>query len=122
NYTALVDGGPDALRELLRLHNLADTPAGEKQIQGIVALKGEPAYSRVDSPYGLTFARGHRVEIEFDEEQFTGGGVYFLANVLHHFLGLAVSLNSFCTLVARTRQRKAELAEWAPRSGWKTLL
>jgi type VI secretion system protein ImpG len=122
NYTSLVDGGPDALRELLRLHNTADTPAGEKQIQGIVGVRAGPAYSRVESAYGLTFARGQRVEIDFDEEQFTGGGVYLLANVLHHFLGLTVSLNSFCTLIARTRQRKAELAEWVPRSGWKTLL
>jgi type VI secretion system protein ImpG len=122
NYTSLVDGGPDALRELLRLHNTADSPSGEKQIQGILRLRGGPAYSRVESEYGLTFARGQRVEIDFDEEQFAGGGVYLLANVLHHFLGLAVSLNSFCTLVARSRQRKGILAEWAPRAGWKTLL
>ncbi|MQA89724.1 MAG: type VI secretion system baseplate subunit TssF [Gemmatimonas sp.] len=122
NYTSLVDGGADALKELLRLHNSADSEAGEKQIQGILQVRGGPAYSRVESEYGLTFARGQRVEVDFDEEQFAGGGVYLLANVLNHFLGLTVSLNSFCTLVARSRQRKGTLAEWAPRSGWKTLL
>jgi type VI secretion system protein ImpG len=122
NYVSLLEGGADALRELLRLHNTADVPAGERQIQGILALAGSPIHSRIESEHGLTFARGHRVEIEFDEEQFAGGGVYLLAAVLERFLGLYVSLNSFCVLAAKSKQRKQLLAEWPPRSGWKTLL
>jgi type VI secretion system protein ImpG len=122
NYVSLMEGGADALRELLRLHNTADVPAGERQIQGILSLAGTPIHSRIDSEHGLTFARGHRVEIEFDEEHFAGGGVYLLAAVLERFLGLYVSLNSFCVLAAKSKQRKQLLAEWPPRSGWKTLL
>ncbi|HET7275936.1 MAG TPA: type VI secretion system baseplate subunit TssF [Longimicrobiaceae bacterium] len=122
NYLSLVDGGVETLHELLRLHNFADSDAGEKQIQGIVEVEGSPCYSRIESEHGLTFARGHRVEILFDEEQFAGGGVYLLASVLERFLGLYVSLNSFCILAARTRQRKGALREWAPRAGWKALL
>jgi type VI secretion system protein ImpG len=122
NYVSLVSGGADALREILRLHNFGETLSGEKQIQGILDVRGSPTFSRVEGEYGLTFARGQRVEIEFDEEHYAGGGVYLLANVLHHFLGLAVSLNSFCVLAARTRQRRELLAQWPPRTGWKTLL
>lgn len=122
NYTSLVEGGGEALRELLRLHNFADSGAGERQIQGILDVRGSPVYSRIESEHGLTFARGHRVEMDFDEEQFAGGGVYLLASVLERFLGLYVSLNSFCILAARTRQRKEILREWPPRAGWKTLL
>jgi type VI secretion system protein ImpG len=85
-------------------------------------VRSAPTHSRVEGEFGLTFARGQRVEIDFDEEHFAGGGVYLLASVLHHFLGLAVSMNSFCTVSARTRQRRGVLAEWAPKSGWKTLL
>jgi type VI secretion system protein ImpG len=62
------------------------------------------------------------VEVDFDEERFAGGGVYLLASVLERFLGLYVSLNSFCVLAARTRQRKEVLREWPPRAGWKTLV
>ena len=58
----------------------------------------------------------------FDEEQFAGGSVYLFASVLDHFLGLYTSLNSFCVLAARTRQRKEILREWRPRAGWKTLV
>ncbi|MGH7504404.1 MAG: type VI secretion system baseplate subunit TssF, partial [Longimicrobiales bacterium] len=122
NYLSLVEGGAEALRELLRLHNTGDVPAGERQIQGLLTLTGKPVYSRIESEHGLTFARGHRVELDFDEEQFAGGGVYLLASVLERFLGLYVSLNSFTVLAVRSKQRKQPLAEWPPRSGWKALL
>jgi type VI secretion system protein ImpG len=89
---------------------------------GILRVSGRPVHARIASETGLTFARGQRVDIEFDEEPFAGGGVYLLASVLERFLGLYVSLNSFCILSARTKQRKGELREWTPRSGWKALI
>ena len=122
NYISLIEGGAEALRELLRLHNTADTPHGERQLQGITAVRGSPVYARIEGAHGLTFARGHRVEIDFDEEQFAGGGVYLLSAVLERFLGLYVSLNSFTVLATKTKQRRSPLAEWPPRSGWKALL
>jgi type VI secretion system protein ImpG len=122
NYTSLVEGGADGLRELLRLHNFGESAVGEAHIQGVTGLQASPSYARMESHHGLTFARGQRVEIEFDEERFTGGAVYLLASVLEHFLGLYCSLNSFSVLVARTRQRKQPLREWAPRAGWRPLL
>jgi len=122
NYISLADNGADALRELLRLHNVMESPAGERQIQGILSVTGRACHAGIDSDFGRTYARGQRVEIEFDEEEFAGGGVYLLASVLERFLGLYVSMNSFCILSARTRQRKDKLREWAPRSGWKALL
>ena len=71
---------------------------------------------------GVTFARGTQVEMEFDEEQFVGGGVYLFAAVLEHFLGMYVSLNSFSQLRVRTRQRKEVLQQWPPRAGRKILM
>jgi type VI secretion system protein ImpG len=122
NYMSLVDGGSEALQEMLRLHNFAESVVAEKQIQGILRVAGSPCYSRIDGDHGVTFARGQKVEIEFDEEQFTGGGVYLFASVLERFLGMYVSLNSFCTLAAFSRQRKGKLKQWPPRAGWKALL
>jgi type VI secretion system protein ImpG len=122
NFVSLVDEGADALRETLRLHNVADSMVGEQQIRGLESVGTAPTYARIDSDQGLAFARGHRVELTFDEERFAGGGVYLLASVLDRFLGLYVSLNSFNVLSVQTRQRQRPLAEWPPRSGWKTLL
>ncbi len=122
NSASLVEEGAEGLQELLRLHNPGESAVGENHIQGIKGVTAAPSYARLDSSHGITFARGHRVEIEFDEEHFTGGGVYLLASVLEHFFGLYCSMNSFSVLAARTRQRKQVLREWPPRAGWKPLL
>ena len=122
NYMSLVEGGGESLRELLRLHDFSASASNEKQIGGVLSVQTQPCYSRIESEYGLTFARGHRVDIEFDEEQFAGGGVYLLASVLERFLGLYVSLNSFSILAVRTNERKEPIREWPPRAGWKALL
>jgi len=122
NYLSLADGGADALRELLQLHNFADSAAVDRQIQGIKRVLGGACYSRIEGEHGVSFARGHRVEIDFDEDQFAGGSVYLFATVLERFFGMYASLNSFCILAARSEQRKEMLREWPPRAGWKTLL
>jgi type VI secretion system protein ImpG len=122
NYISLVDGGAEALQELLRLHNFGASVAGERQIQGIVDVQSEPCFARIEGEHGVSFARGHRVGISFDEEQFAGASVYLFAAVLERFLGLYTALNSFCVLAARTRQRKAVMREWPPRAGWKALV
>ena len=122
NYLSLTEEGTEALQEILRLHNFAETSAGEKQIQGLLGVRSAPAYARVASEHGVGFARGRRVELDLDEEQFTGGGVYLFAAVLERFLGLYASINSFSTLVARTKQRKEVMRAWAPRAGWKALM
>ena len=122
NYLSIVEDGRDALLEILRLHNFAESASGEKHIQGITDVRSEPAYSRVASDYGVSFARGRRVDLSFDEEQFAGSGVYLFASVLERFFGLYASVNSFSMLAARTRQRKATMRVWPPRAGWKTLL
>ncbi len=121
-YTALLEGGSEGLQELLRLFNAGDSVVGERQIQGILGMKGSPCFSRVTTDHGIAFARGHRVEIDFDEEQFAGGGLFLFASVLERFLGLYASLNSFSQLVVRSQQRKLPLREWAPRAGWTPLI
>jgi len=122
NFVSLAEGGPRALQEVLRLHNFGADRASEKQIDGILELDSSPTYARIESEHGLTFARGHRLELTFDEDQFAGGGVFLFASVLERFLGMSVSMNSFVSLAARTRQRKEMLREWAPRAGKKPLL
>jgi type VI secretion system protein ImpG len=117
-----VSEGKEALQEILRLYNFGRSTYLEKQIGGILDLKSERHFARVVSESGISFVRGTRVEIELDEEQFVGGGVYLFASVLEHFLGLYTSLNSFSQLVARTRQRKEVVREWPPRAGQTVLL
>ncbi len=122
NYLSLVDGGLAALQEILRVYDFTDNPAIQKQISGIVALSSEPHMRRIVSEHGIVFAQGQRVQIEFDEDNFIGSGVFLFATVLERFLGLYTALNSFTQLTARTRQRRGELKPWPPRSGEQILL
>ena len=122
NYLSLVEEGRESLQEILRLYNFSDSTYLEKQVAGITSVAGQRHFARVVSENGISFVRGTRVEIEMDEEQFVGGGVYLFAAVLECFLGLYVSMNSFSQLVVRTPQRKEVLKQWPPRAGYKILL
>jgi type VI secretion system protein ImpG len=124
NYLSLVEGGGEALRELLLLYNFGDEETGKMHVEGISLVESEPWYARVRGEHGLSFARGRKVTIEFDESLYSGGGIYLLASVLERFLGLYSSMNSFSKLVARVRskQKTYTLREWNPRAGQKPLL
>jgi type VI secretion system protein ImpG len=122
NYLSLVEEGKEALQEILKLYNFTDNAYTDKQIEGIVSIRSSKSFSRVLSEYGITFARGTRVEMELDEEQFVGVGVYLFASIVERFLGLYVSLNSFSQLVLRSKQRKEVIREWPPRAGHRLLL
>jgi type VI secretion system protein ImpG len=122
NYLSLTEEGCIALQEILRLHNFTDSSYLENQIGGISKIGSRPHFAIMNSVYGNIPARGTRVEVEFDERQFVGGGVYLFANVLDRFLGCYTSINSFCQLAARTSQRKEPLGEWPPKAGYKPLL
>jgi len=122
NYLSLVEDGREALQHILRLYNFTDSAYIQKQIEGIAKLDSERHFARVISEHGISFARGTRVRLELDEDQFVGGGVYLFASVLERFLGLYVSLNSFSQLVVHTSQRREVLEQWAPRAGHRILM
>ena len=122
NYLSLTSEGVDAFREILRLHNFTGSLSAEKQIDGILSLRSEPHFARLTSTHGVTFARGTRVELELDEEQFAGTGAYTFSAIIDVFLGLYTSMNSFSQLVVKTKQRKRVLKQWPPRAGQKILM
>ena len=122
NYLSLVEEGKEALQQILNLYNITNSPYSERVISGISSLKSRRKFARLVSDDGIAFARGFEVEMEFDEEQFVGGGVYLFASVLERFLANYASLNSFTQLTARTVQRKEPLRQWPPRAGQKILV
>ena len=122
NYLSIVEDGKQALQEILRLYTFGESGYNERQIAGLTRLSSTRNFARVISENGIGFVRGHRVEMEFDEEQFVGGGVYLFASVLEYFLGHYASLNSFSQLAVRSQQRKEVLRQWPPRAGELILL
>jgi type VI secretion system protein ImpG len=122
NYLSIVEEGKEAFQEILRLYNFADSVDLDKQVAGIVSLDSQRHFARIISENGISFARGTRVQMEFDEDEFVGGGVFLFTAVIERFLALYASLNSFSQLVVKTRQRREVLKEWPPRAGQAILM
>lgn len=125
NHLSIVAGGAESLREILRLYEFVeggDGTAIRKQIAGITEVRSKPAVSRVAFSSGVAFCRGMDVEVLFDEEQFSGSGVFLFASVLERFFGLYSALNSFSRLTARTSLRREVLKQWPPLAGEQRIL
>ena len=118
NYLSIVQGGEEALREILRLYDFDNSPATRQQISGITRLSSRYVTKRM----GRSLGRGVRVVIEFDEDKYVGTGIFLFASILERFLGQYVSVNSFSQLVAKSIQNSEVLKEWPPRSGNRVLL
>lgn len=122
NQLSIVDGGREALLEILSLYNFSDSDVVKKQLNGILDVKNRPCVRRVHQQMRFALVQGTEITLDFDEEQYAGSGVYLFANVLNHFFGLYSGLNSFTQLVVTSKQREKALAKWLPRSGEITLV
>jgi len=122
NYLSLVEEGKEALQQILRLYDFGQSAYSQNVVESIRRVQSQRQFARVSSENGITFARGQRIEIELDEDRFTGGGAFLFASVLERFLALNATLNSFTQLVVTTPQRKEALREWQPRAGRKLLI
>jgi type VI secretion system protein ImpG len=124
NHLSIVeDGGtPDALREILLLYDFMDSAATRKQIAGINKVTSRRVVRQVGPRIGAGFVRGVETALEFDEEEYVGGGLFLFASVLERFLGLYSSVNSFSQMVASVKQREGLLKRWPPRAGQQIVI
>jgi len=124
NHLSLADSeeGADALREILKLYDFADSAETRAMIDGVLSVRARRVVGRSAGEPRGGFCRGLEVTILFDEERFAGSGVFLFAGVLERFLGLYCSVNSFSRLIATTNKREGELRRWPPRAGETVLL
>jgi type VI secretion system protein ImpG len=127
NHLSLTDSmeaGPEALREILRLHNFAHAPDADARIAGILGIQNKRVGARVRSGGGAGFVKGVELEVTFDEDQYSDNGLFLFASVLERFFALYASVNSFSKMVALTKKgtKKGELRRWPARSGEIVLL
>ncbi len=125
NYLSIVEnnkGVPEALQEILQLYNYSDSAVTHKQILGIQKIETKRVVRKIGQQIGAGFVRGIETSLEFDEEQYVGGGLFLFASILERFLGVYTSLNSFSQFVLKTKQREEIVKRWPPRSGEQVLL
>ncbi|MDH6158537.1 type VI secretion system baseplate subunit TssF [Janthinobacterium sp. CG_23.4] len=122
NHHALVQEGLPALREMLTLYDLSRSASSQRQISGIVALAHAPTTTWLRHKRGTSLAHGVEVRITLDEEAFVGSGMHLFVQLVDHFLGLYVHINSFIELVVLSLQSGEELIRCKPRSGLQNLV
>jgi type VI secretion system protein ImpG len=120
-----VTGGPQAalaLREMLRLHDLRDTPETRLALDGLVSVTATPGIARLPGVRPGSFARGLDIALTFEPQAWQAGGLFLLCGVLERFLALQVSVNGFVRSQALLRGRSGSVASWPARSGTRVLL
>jgi type VI secretion system protein ImpG len=115
-------GAADALKEVLRLYDLRDSPETRAVIDGLLAVSAKPGAARVPGERVGSFCRGIDVTLEFDARVWQASGLYLLAAVLDRFLALHATINSFVRSRAVLRGRSGVAASWPARAGGRVLL
>lgn len=122
NHLSLADGGVDAFREMLALHDLPRSAASTRQVGGIMAIAYTPTSAWLSGNPFNCLVRGVEVRLGIDEEAFVGSGIHAFAHIVERFLALYVHANSFTQLVIVSHQSGEELLRCGPRSGDLSLL
>ena len=122
NHLSLADDaeGADALREILRLHDLRDVPETRAALDAVRAVRTSRGNARL--PGSGAICRGVDIDLELDANRLEGSGAYLFASVLDRFLGLYTSINSFCRLTVRLQGRDEAYCTFPARAGERPLL
>jgi type VI secretion system protein ImpG len=126
NYLSLLESeeghGAEALQEILKLYDFADSAATRRQIAGIAGVSARRVFRVVGDALRMGFTRGVEVSLQLNEPQYVGTGVFLFAMVLEHFFALYSSVNSFSQLVLTTSQREGIVRRWPPKAGEQIVL
>ncbi|TFW11532.1 type VI secretion system baseplate subunit TssF [Massilia arenosa] len=122
NNSSLMGHDTAPLSELLTLYNLPRSAAMQKQIDGIAAMTSRQARIPWQDRHYSGFLHGVEISLSMNEEAYAGTGLHAFTQLLDHFFGLYVHLNSFVQLVVVSAQTGKEILRCAPRSGSQTSL
>lgn len=109
-------------KEMLTLYDLPQSSVSQRQIGGITGLASQPATAWMTGDGHSTPVHGVAVRLTVDEDAFAGASMHLFAQILDHFLGLYVHLNSFSQLTIISQSSGKELIRCLPRNGAIPLL
>jgi type VI secretion system protein ImpG len=124
SHLSIVDGaaGATALKEMLRLYDLRDSPESRAAINGLLSVTAQPGTARVPGARAGAFCRGLDVAMTFDQAAWQGNGLFLLASVLDRFLALHATVNSFVRTNVTLHGRSGRVVSWPARAGAQVLL
>lgn len=122
NHCSLVQAGLDGIKETLTLYDLPQSSVSRRQIDGLTGLEHRPCTAWLTGDGHSTPVHGIEVRLTLDEDAFVGNGLHLFTEMLDHFFGLYVQLNSFSQLTIIAQASGKELIRCEPRSGAIQLL
>lgn len=124
NHLAISGGaeGAAALREVLRLYDVADAPETRAVIDSVLRLESRRGVARVTTPLGAAVVHGTEIEVTLDGQGFPQGGALLFASVLDRVVGLYAALNAYTRLSVRLEGKPGVLRRFPARVGMKPLL
>ncbi|MDB5960574.1 MAG: vasA [Massilia sp.] len=111
-----------ALREMLGLYDLAQSPVTRRQIDAIASVEAADTTAWIRHKRGNSLVHGTEVRVSLDEDAFTGAGVHLFAQVLEQFFRMVAHVNSFVELVILSSHSGKELIRCQPHSGRLNLM
>ncbi|WP_449466706.1 type VI secretion system baseplate subunit TssF [Stenotrophomonas humi] len=117
NQLSLSGSGLPALKEMLRLYDLAGSSVTARQVDGIIALEQKPTTTWMSGKQFASVVRGVEIHLTIDEAHFVGTGIMAFAHVMDHFFALYVHANSFTRLVLISSDSGEEIVRCPARSG-----
>jgi type VI secretion system protein ImpG len=122
NHRSLAADGAAALCAMLRLHAAPGSAVSQRQIDAIVGLEQRRATAWLRDRDGAAYLSGIEMRLTLDEEAFAGIGIHAFIQLLDHFFGLSVHLNSFTRLVVLSKDSGKEVYRCLPRNGSLSLV
>lgn len=122
NHLSLTQSGLPALKEMLRLYDLARSAVSARQIEGIVALEHRSTTAWLPGKHFASVVRGIEIRLTIDEVTFVGTGIAAFTQVLDHFFALYVHANSFTQLTLLSSHSGEVLVQCPARSGESILV
>ena len=124
NRMSLVGGpaGAQALREMLAIYDLNDTPESTHLRERLVGVTAQPGVARMRLRGHSAMCAGIDVTLEIDDDRLSGSGSFLLCALIERFLAGACALNSFVRVSARLRRESGLWVTWQPRVGDRDLV
>ncbi len=122
NHLSLSGSGLDGLKELLRLYDLPRSSVTKRMLDGLIAIDHKPAVAWLPGEPFATFVRGVEVLLTVDRDAFIGSGLHLFAQLMEHFFGMYVQINSFVQLKLICQRSGEVLVAGQRRSGEGPLL
>lgn len=117
NHRSLSSDGLPGFVAMLQLYAPGTSAVALRQIEGIADLSHHATTAWLRDGKAVAYLSGVAVVATLDEEAYAGSGLHAFAQMLDHFFGLYVHLNSFTQLVVLSKSTGKELLRCLPRNG-----